>query len=65
MKKVDRKVVEEVVLEGNLKIFRKSKQWSTKVSPNFLVTERKEVLSIIYLTQKEQTNRLISGFGKI
>jgi hypothetical protein len=64
MKKVDQKGAEEVVLEENSKILRKLKRWSTKVTPNFLVTERKEVLHIISQIQKELTNQLISGFGK-
>ena len=64
MKKVDQKGAEEVVLEENSKILIKLKPWSTKVTPNFLVTERKEVLHIISQIQKELTNQLISGFGK-
>jgi hypothetical protein len=63
-KKVGRKGAEEVVLEENSKILRKSKPWSTKVTPNFLAMVRKELLFTILRTQKEQTNLLILGFGK-
>ena len=65
MKKVGRKGAEEVVLVENSKILRKSKPWSTKVTPNFLATEKKELLFTISRTQKEQTNLLILVFGKI
>jgi len=65
MKKVDRKVAEEVVLEGNSKILRKSKPWSTKVTPNFLATERKEAQFTMLQIQMEQNNQLILVSGKI